>query len=422
MQITVIDNIMSAGKTSWSIQYMSRRIGKGRYLYITPYLSEVDRIISAVDGDMYQPEYNSCGKEDNLCELIKNRKNIACTHELFKRLSDESLELIRDNGYTLILDEVLEVISPVKIKPDSVKILIEADCISVDNDGYVIWNPKKDDYDTDFNEIKQMAMEHRLLCINNTMLLWIVPTKLFEVFKEVYIATYMFEASLLHYYFRLHKIQYQKKSIIYNNGKYDLVDYYEPDTTVYSKLIEIYEGNMNTNFNQQATSLSKRWFEKNSNKEPVDILKRNMNNYLRNQQKAKTTDILWCCFKDYAKKIDGAGYKYKDISQYPKYRGKTSFLAFNCRATNDYAERHVVAYCVNIYMHPAIVNFFAQNGIAVNQDAYALSELLQFLWRSAIRKGEPIHVYIPSDRMRGLIYSWLGREYIRSRNMVSQAL
>ena len=47
------------------------------------------------------------------------------------------------------------------------------------------------------------------------------------------------------------------------------------------------------------------------------------------------------------------------------------------------------------------------NNISVNEDGYALSEMLQFIWRSAIRDGKEIWVYIPSIRMRTLLKEWI---------------
>jgi hypothetical protein len=41
------------------------------------------------------------------------------------------------------------------------------------------------------------------------------------------------------------------------------------------------------------------------------------------------------------------------------------------------------------------------------KDAYALTELIQWVWRSRIRKGEPITLYLPSPRMRRLFEEWL---------------
>ena len=60
-------------------------------------------------------------------------------------------------------------------------------------------------------------------------------------------------------------------------------------------------------------------------------------------------------------------------------------------------------------MNPIIKNFFEQNGIYVNEDGYALSELIQFIFRSAVRNGKKVDVYIPSRRERELLLAWLNK-------------
>jgi CTP:phosphocholine cytidylyltransferase-like protein len=50
---------------------------------------------------------------------------------------------------------------------------------------------------------------------------------------------------------------------------------------------------------------------------------------------------------------------------------------------------------------------FDKYAIKVNEDTWALSEVVQFLYRSSIRNGHSIHLYIPSRRMRNLVKTWL---------------
>ena len=61
-------------------------------------------------------------------------------------------------------------------------------------------------------------------------------------------------------------------------------------------------------------------------------------------------------------------------------------------------------------MKPTLKHFFEVEGIKVDEDAYALSELIQFIYRSAIRDGKPITVYIPSKRMRELFMDWINKK------------
>ena len=43
----------------------------------------------------------------------------------------------------------------------------------------------------------------------------------------------------------------------------------------------------------------------------------------------------------------------------------------------------------------------------MDEDAYALSVMVQWIWRSAIRDGDEIYLYIPSSRMRTLLLDWI---------------
>ncbi len=46
--------------------------------------------------------------------------------------------------------------------------------------------------------------------------------------------------------------------------------------------------------------------------------------------------------------------------------------------------------------------------MSIQEDTYALSEMLQFIFRSAIRDGKEIELYIPSFRMRQMLKEWIG--------------
>ena len=46
-----------------------------------------------------------------------------------------------------------------------------------------------------------------------------------------------------------------------------------------------------------------------------------------------------------------------------------------------------------------------------DDDQFALSEMVQWLWRTRIRNDQPIDVYILSSRMQKLLSSWLNGEF-----------
>jgi len=97
-KIKVIDSIMGAGKTSFAIQMMNETDKK--YLYITPFLTEIERIIrDCPNRSFVQPEKDKHGtKSSHLKELLAEGRNIASTHALFERIDAEAIELIKDHG------------------------------------------------------------------------------------------------------------------------------------------------------------------------------------------------------------------------------------------------------------------------------------------------------------------------------------
>jgi hypothetical protein len=138
-------------------------------------------------------------------------------------------------------------------------------------------------------------------------------------------------------------------------------------------------------------ALSKRWYQKQSD---FKQLKDHTYNFFKHIGNTKSELNLWTTFIEYKFKLKGKGYT-------------KGFLACNQRGTNEYRGRESVAYLVNRFINPYVKNFFVKKGIWVDEDGFALSEMLQFIWRSAIRDGKHINIYVPSARMRGLLVGWL---------------
>lgn len=400
-KITIVDSPMGSGKTTWAIQNLLNVHPIDNYIYITPYLEEADRVINATTGHKHfiAPQNKGKGKLASINNLLSNEDDIVATHELFKHLNSESHAYIQQSHYTLILDEVLDVISPYNIKSDDLELLLDGRWIHIDEEGFVIWDNEKKGYDSTFEEVKRLAENRSLVCVNGTILLWRYPPEIFNMFDSVYILTYLFEASILCAYFKYNNISYIKKSISKSqNGNIEMCDFYKFDASIFSQLITVYEGNMNENILQKKTCMSKQWFNNNENKKYVKILKNNTYNYFHNLLKAKSNTVMWTCFKDDINKLKGEGYSKGHVS-------------CNCRSTNEYGDRYNLAYLINKYLNPGIPAYFAKKGIDVDVDLYALSEMLQWIWRSRIRNGEHINIYIPSNRMRNLLTRWLQGEF-----------
>ena len=87
MIVKVCDTIMGAGKTESAITLMNQD-KESRYVFITPYLDEVERIKRSCSGRKFKdPQSKGKGKLENLHYLLSMRDNIASTHALLSRIT-----------------------------------------------------------------------------------------------------------------------------------------------------------------------------------------------------------------------------------------------------------------------------------------------------------------------------------------------
>lgn len=408
MDITVVDSIMGAGKTSYAIQMMNEKFGensKKKFIYVTPFIDEVKRIKKEVTNRKFLEPDEKKGqgsKLRHLKKLIQDGENIVTTHSLFGMIDDEIEMLFKSYDYILILDEVFKIIDEIKIGKDDVKILVE-NYIKVDENGKVIWIVEGD-YDGRYDDIRSLALNDSLYTYgNNEFYYWCFPYRIFDLFEHIYILTYQFKYQIQKYYYDLFNVKYECKSIKKTESKYELIEYKEDYEKIMKlkQLINIYEGKMNQNYytkaNKYNTELSYSWYSKATDAQ-ISQLKRNMGNYFNNILDVKSENTIWSCYKKDKSKLKGKGYT-------------KSWTPYNLRATNDYRNRNALAYMCNLYMNPFEQRFFSTYGVSIDNDGLALSTLLQWIFRSAIRDEKPIDIYIPSLRLRTLLYKYLNGEF-----------
>ena len=240
-----------------------------------------------------------------------------------------------------------------------------------------------------------MCIQGNVYYVNGCMLMWTLPVEIFTAFSDVYVLTYLFKGQVQKAYYDLYNVKYTYHSVRKNDeGKYELCPYIEKyDMSEIRSKINILQDEKLNVIGDKESALSKSWYIK-SNKHIIKQLKDNTFNFFNNKVKGKSKDNLWTTFKEYKGSLQGNGYT-------------KGFVALNTRASNDYADRSNVAYLVNRYVNPMVTGFFYMHDVELDEDAFALSEMLQLIWRSRIRKGESINVYIPSRRMRELFEDWL---------------
>lgn len=221
MIVKVCDTIMGAGKTESAITLMNQD-KESRYVFITPYLDEVERIKRSCSGRKFKdPQSKGKGKLENLHYLLSMRDNIASTHALFESYNDETISLIQDGGYKLILDEVFQAVQTIPISPKDLQML-KREMIEVDSEYRVRW--VNDDYEGRFEDLRDMCMTGNVILYNDCLLLWKFPIEVFQSFDEVIILTYMFDAQVQKYYFDIHNIEVQRIGTVCENGVYHFSD------------------------------------------------------------------------------------------------------------------------------------------------------------------------------------------------------
>ncbi|QUG82741.1 hypothetical protein [Bacillus nitratireducens] len=415
--IKVIDAICGAGKTSYAIQLMQEAPAEQKFIFVTPFLEEIDRIIKAVPNRKFQEpnvKHGEGRKLEHLKKLLKAGADIATSHALFAMFDDEVKSLLESKNYTLILDEVMNPISQVKMAKNDLDVLIKSELIEIHEDGRVEWIAGKD-FQSQYDTIKYYALAGNLFQSNKTTFFWNFPASIFGMFKETYILTYLFDGQIQKYYYDFHEVQYEKKSVVKENGRFKLVDYFKEDRSKYKDLIHVYEGKLNA-IGDDWNALSVGWYDREKDKEAkgkesmLPKLKGNLNNYLRNIQKAKASEILWTTFVDYRTDLSNKGFS-KHVPKGKKdEEGKACYLPFSTRATNVYRHKSVLAFCVNRFVNPSDKDFFAQRDIVIDEEQLALSDMIQWIFRSRVRDGQPVELYVPSKRMRTLLYKWLDGE------------
>ena len=132
--IKVIDSICGKGKTTSMINMMNENPQES-YLYITPYIDEVKRVSSLVNN-LYEVKDYGNGKRESLEALVSAGCNASATHELFRQCGNDIKELFVAKNYTLILDEVMDVVETLNLSKKDIESILDR-YVEVDKDGNI---------------------------------------------------------------------------------------------------------------------------------------------------------------------------------------------------------------------------------------------------------------------------------------------
>ena len=398
IRVQVCDSIMGSGKSMSAIRYINETDRK--FIYLSPYLEEGKRIKDACpDKDFKEPCSDAdTTKLQDLHKLLRDGENVVSTHALFKCFNETTINLVKAGDYELVLDEALNVIEVLELSAYDRNTLIQSDYITVAEDNTVQWNESK--YEGNFTALKKAMQNGKVTYFKDSVFIWEFPIEAFKAFTKITVLTYLFSSQVLAYYLQLHNIPYEFIGVKKNASGHQFCNIDDPECITkiqnLGELINIVERKKYNAIGEKNTALSVSWYNKLSTTDRLKMRKL-IRNVFVSAMKAKSTETLWTMFLSA-----------KDDMIDDNYFGyKKSFLSCSIRATNRYKDRDKLAYCINVFMNPMLKNYIADHGVTVSLNGYALSEMIQWIWRSAIRDGKPIQVFVPSRRMRNLLTDWI---------------
>ena len=422
-KVEILDSIMGSNKTNRVLDWIDSNPNE-RYLYISPLLSEVDntsRLATNLKHVSFEfpstDEYDT--KTDDLLSKLEVGANISCTHSLYLSMTEKHLDLIEKFEYIVIIDEEVGVIDAFKkYSTDDLAYLNSNGDIEIsDEDGMISWVGaelgKKAKYKQFYNLCKAKAVYATKR--SDTMLVTQMPVELFTRAKRVIIMTYMFNGNVLDNFLKLKKVEVVpftevQPTQIDKQEIRELIDLKPLDR----KLLKL--------------SMSVYGYDK-MDKKGFDLI----SNYIRStglSVGAKAIDTMYTLPKSVSpvevksgKRVAPRGYlTYKtevldedgvivlDSKGKPKTEDNYCWLHSGCRATNKYAYKWYLVHCYDRHPNLSVETYLKEFGCPVDKNVFALSEMLQWIWRSRIRKGEDIVLAIPNTRMHNLFLDWLNQE------------
>lgn len=425
--IDIVDGPMGEGKSSYAIEFCNDLDEGERVMYVTPYLDEVSRIIEAASAHPFTEPKEKPSKREHLKDLIGAGESIVLTHELFRSMTPKMFGELKEKEYHLIVDEVINVIDSVEVQSALLKVFMECGRISIDesNDNKVVWSKESNDdvYGCDAIDKIRLAALYGKLRVDGSLenssvkIIKTIPYQAFGGFKSVQVLTYLFHGSVLKGFFDLAGIKYNIKTIEQIDGRYQVVEARDLSEVKakYRRLINLIDDDKDTRpgrVNDIERSLSHTVMTNSKGTRPEGYLKRlssDIENVIKNKFKITIkSDVMWTVYKPIIEKDGFDLCRYKAMTNKNEYG---CFVPHNARATNNYGDRHNVVYAIDRHLNLDIGQFLKKAGVDISYDTYSLAEMIQFIWRSAIRNNEPINLYIPSLRMRALFKLWLHTDY-----------
>lgn len=405
--LTIIDFPCGLGKTSTLLSILEAHPGL-KVLIVVQTLSEVERIRSSLSKDrIYAPEEPSSAyrtKGEQIEPLVHEGKSIVITHNLYERAG-----ILANEGafshYNVIIDEVPNAISVSELTLDPLsfhEFYIRPGYCSLREDGLVSLTDKGS-----AEKVRlQAALDEKL--INNIrsgrlyydgkkQFIQTIPTYLFTHAESVTVLTFMSKGSMFLKFLEKKKIEYQIVTTSKCNQQFQQSA--KENLTVHDMSALT---NVSFSYNKQTS------YRANS-KEVKSI--RNALKNLRQRKLAKVdlrSLMITCAKENWFSFSRGRFDESKSglFSINSRLFEGANWVPNTTRGTNKYVHCTHAVYLYEQNANPILLNWLDANDTEFRSN-YALTEMIQWLWRTRVRRNQPVDVYMPSKKMRAIIQDWM---------------
>jgi hypothetical protein len=383
------------------------------YLIVLPLHSEVERFLKNAPVDLVEPVTTAEGgvherKRDHLRELLLGGHSVVTTHALFTDvgyLAKEGLLL----GYDVIIDEVLDVAHCVTneiVTPGATArgVTMRSWKDLYLDEGFATTHPitglvsptqkwvQKQDLPELSTKLFNMAMAESLFAVGDNVLVWELPPVLLKAVSSLTIYTFLAEGSLMAAFMRRNGMTFTHDRDLRSEQRF---------REQAKRLIELRDM---PSINGLKFSFSGQRSMTKANHKKVSIaLKNSRERLMRGVDK---NQIMITCAKD---NWYDRGHRPGPFATGSRLFGDTNWVPNTTRGTNTYRHCSHLIYLWDQNLNPRVAAFLEAN-TQRHRDMYAVSELIQWVYRSGVRDSQPITLWMPSGRMRRLLNRWLDGE------------
>jgi len=401
--IRIIDEPCGSGKTTGLIKELKQirddPSKKGPVIIVVPFLDEIERYQKELGKDwLPEPVSENGGKKiDALIELLKKGSNVITTHALYERfrLFEHLLA-----SYDVIIDEVPTVVKQLPVYfGDGLRqhLLNHKQYITIDPSTNIIkstdhWQVDKQVYESgDDLHIKDFMDTVEIMDVSYVELVFYVvtvPDTFFTKPKSVTILTFLFEGTQLHHWLLKQGFQFQHfwDSNELAQFKADMnKNLYVRNIT---KPLKLKTGFTNMTDKKGKIRIQVATWAKNN----LKVLRKFDPNFRMDQVLVASHKNAW--YGDEENKFSVVSNKSSLKTR--SGLGKAQHTTLITRGTNRFKHLDALFLLGKVNMHPSLKKYLGMNTQKA-ADRHTLTELVQLIYRTAIRDDYPIYLLTPDQ-------------------------